>query len=65
MNGRKGNGMDLHRTNLHGPDRDRNGVLYCLDRNVNKGGTMREAIIISVILILAVLLWKPWKGGMT
>lgn len=65
MNGRESNFMDLHRADDHGSDSDRYGLLYCLDRNVNRGGPMREAIIISIILILAVILWKPWKGGYT
>ena len=28
-----------------------------------KGGTMREAIIIGTILIIAVIIWRPRKGG--
>ena len=28
-----------------------------------RGGAMREGIIISVILILAIWLWMPKKGG--
>ena len=57
--------MDLHRIDNHVGSGNRYGVLSNLDVHVTKGGCMREAIIISVILILAVILWKPWKGGYT
>lgn len=47
----------------HGSDKHRDGVLGSVDVFLLKGGAMREAIIISVILILAVWLWMPRKGG--
>jgi hypothetical protein len=28
-----------------------------------RGGKMREAIIIGTILIIAVIIWRPRKGG--
>lgn len=62
MNGR-GNSMELGWTYFHGNHEHRNGVLGHLDVHMVKGGQMREAIIISVILILAVLMWMPRKGG--
>lgn len=51
--------FQLDRSDLHGLRVDRYGVLGVMDRNLLKGGLMKEAIIISVILILAVILWAP------
>ena len=62
MNGR-GNGMELDRTHFHGDHEYRNAVLRTLDAHLVRGGAMREAIIISVFLILAVIVWMPKKGG--
>lgn len=62
MNG-KGNSMVMDRTHIHGSHECRNGVLRNLDAHLVKGGAMREAIIISVILIMAVVAWMPKKGG--
>lgn len=53
--------MVVGRTDLHGDNVNRYGVLGGVDRNILKGGSMREAIIISAILILAVILWAPRK----
>lgn len=41
----------------------RYGVLSDLDRRLIRGGKMREAIIIGTILIIAVIIWRPRKGG--
>ena len=60
---RRSNGMVMARTDIHGNNVHRYGMLGCLDVNLLRGGTMREAIIISVILIFAVLLWMPKRGG--
>lgn len=54
--------MGLDRSRLHGNNEYRYGVLGNLDVHMVKGGRMREAIIISVILILAVIFWMPRKG---
>lgn len=62
MNGR-GNDLDKDRIGIHGNSKHRDGVLGCLDVFLLKGGAMREAIIISAILILALWLWMPKKGG--
>ena len=51
--------MVVGRTDLHGDNVNRYGVLGGVDRNILKGGNMKEAIIISAILILAVILWAP------
>ena len=55
--------MVMDRLGVHGCDEYRNGVLHTLDAHLVRGGTMREAIIISVFLILAVIVWMPKKGG--
>lgn len=55
--------MELDRTDFYGIGGVRYGVLRGVDVHMVKGGQMREAIIISVILILAVLMWMPRKGG--
>jgi len=49
------------RSDPYGNGVNRYGVLDIMDRNLLKGGNMKEAIIISVILILAVILWAPRK----
>lgn len=59
----RGNSLVMDRADLHGIVGDRHGVLRCLDVHMVRGGPMREAIIISVILILAVIVWRPRKGG--
>lgn len=64
MNGRrKSNSMVVDRPSIHGNDSARYGVLRCLDAHLVRGGPMKEAIIISVILIIAVLLWSPPRKG--
>lgn len=55
--------MELDRISFHGAHKRRDGVLGCLDVYLVRGGPMREAVIISVILILAVIVWWPKKGG--
>ena len=55
--------MDMDRVGIHGNHEYRNAVLCNLDVHLVKGGAMRGAIIISVILILAVIVWMPKKGG--
>lgn len=57
--------MELYRTSVYGSHEYRNGVLSHLDSHILRGGRMREAIIISAILILAVIIWMPKKGGRT
>lgn len=57
----RSNGFQLDRSDLHGLRVDRYGVFGILDRNLLKGGYMREAIIISIILIVAVIIWAPKK----
>lgn len=59
----RGQHLELHRTDLHGGHEYRNAVLRTLDAHLVRGGAMREAIIISAILILAVIVWMPKKGG--
>lgn len=59
----RGNSLVMDRAGLHGDNEYRNAVLRCLDVHMVKGEIMREAIIISVILILAVIVWRPRKGG--
>lgn len=54
--------FQLDRTDLHGNDVDRYGVLGGLDRNLLKGGNMKEAIIITTILIVALIIWRPKKN---
>ena len=60
MNG-KSNRLVMDRVSVHGNVSNRYGVLRCLDVHMVRGGNMREAIIISVILIIALWLWKPGK----
>ena len=57
----RGNSLVMDRTRIHGNVSNRHGVLRCLDAHLVKGGTMREAIIISVILLIALIIWKPGK----
>lgn len=52
--------MVLDRACVHGNNDDRYGVLRGLDRNLLRGGNM--GIVIG-ILIIAVILWWPRKGG--
>lgn len=59
----RGQHLELHRTDLYGNNKHRDGVLGNLDVFLIRGGAMREAIIISAILILAVIVWMPKKGG--
>jgi len=59
----RGQHLELHRPDLHGGNEYRNAVLRNLDVHLVRGGRMREAIIISAILILAVIVWMPKKGG--
>ena len=60
---RTGNKMDVCRAGLADRGVDRYGILSDLDRRLIRGGKMREAIIIGTILILAVIIWRPRKGG--
>lgn len=49
---------------LHGTSNDRYGWMRVLDVHMVRGGKMREAVIISAILLIAVIIWKPrQKGG--
>lgn len=62
--GRQNHYLELARTDLHGNNKHRDGVLGNLDIFLIRGGAMREAIIIGTILILVVIVWrKPKKGG--
>jgi len=54
---------DIYRTRLPGDRLDRYGVLCSVDHMLLRNGKMREAIIISAILIVAVWIWIPRKGG--
>lgn len=58
--GRKTNSANIHGFGFVGDDNDRNGVLRCLDEHMVRTGNMAVVII---ILILAVILWMPRKGG--
>ena len=58
--GRRSNDLVVDRTSLHGNSINRYGVLRGLDRNLLRGGDM--GIVIG-ILIIAVILWWPRKGG--
>ena len=51
----------VDRSDPYGNGVNRYGVLGVMDRNLLKGCYMREAIIISVILIMAVIIWAPKK----
>ena len=62
MNGRKGNNLDLHRTGIHGDCGYRYGVMRSLDVHLVRTGNMW---IVQGILILAVIVWYPWKGDKT
>ena len=57
----KSNSLVMDRTRIHGNISNRYGVLRGLDIHMVRGGHMREAIIISVILIIALIIWKPGK----
>lgn len=57
----KSNSLVMDRTCVHGNISNRYGVLRGLDIHMVRGGHMREAIIISVILIIALIIWKPGK----
>jgi len=57
---RGSNGLVVDRTCVHGNNGDRYGVLRCLDVNLLRGGNMG---IVAGILIIAVILWWPRKGG--
>lgn len=49
---------------LHGTSNDRYGWMRVMDVHMVRGGKMREAVIISAILLIAVIIWKPrQKGG--
>ena len=61
--GRSNQYLELVRPGIHGDRCDRHGCLAYLDIRLIRGGSMREAIIIGTILILAVILWKPHKKG--
>ena len=61
--GRRNQYLELAWPDLHGNNKHRDGVLGNLDVFLIRGGAMREAIIISAILILAVIVWMPKKGG--
>ena len=55
--------MGLSRACVFDSDRHRNGLWTNLDVCMIRGGRMREAIIIGLFLILAIIAWKPRKGG--
>lgn len=59
----RGHLVKLDRLDLHGDRIDRSGILRNLDAHLVRGGPMREAVIIAGILILALILWRPRKGG--
>ena len=61
--GRRSYGMVLDRSDLYGNDVHRNGVLHGMDVSLRGIRTMREVTIILLILILAVWMWRPRKGG--
>ena len=63
MNGRKSNSMVVDRPSVHGSSDSRYGWMRVMDVHMVRGGPMKEAIIISVILIVAVIIWMPRKGG--
>ena len=55
--------MELYRTSVYGSHEYRNGVLSHLDSHILRDGRMREVTIILIILITAVIIWMPRKGG--
>ena len=55
--------MVLDRTDFSDRGGYCDGVQSGIRFRMIRGGRMREAIIIGTILILAVILWKPRKGG--
>ena len=59
---RANNNMVMDRADLLGSDITRNAVLLNLDAHLVKGGKMRELMIITLILILALFIWAQ-KGG--
>ena len=62
--GRRSNDLVVDRTSIHGNIDGRYGWLRNLDIHMVRGGKMRETVIISTILLLAVILWLPrQKGG--
>lgn len=55
--------MGLSRVGVHDYRGYCDGVQSGIRFRMIRGGRMREAIIIGTILILAVIIWKPRKGG--
>ena len=60
---RRNNNLVMDRPDLHGDGGSRYGLWADLDSKLIRGGKMREAILIGTILILAVIIWRPRKGG--
>ena len=54
--------MVMDRTDFHGVGEYRNAILSNLDVRILEVKHMREIIIIGVILILALIVWRPRKG---
>lgn len=52
--------MVMDRIDLYGNNIHRNGVLRCMDVHMVRTGNMG---IVIAILILAVIIWWPRKGG--
>ena len=55
--------MELDRAVFHGNLVHRDGVLRHLDVSIKEIRAMKEVTIVMVILILAVIAWRPRKGG--
>ena len=61
---RRSDGLVVVGPSLHGTINDRYGWMRNLDVHMVRGGKMREAVMISAILLIAVIIWKPrQKGG--
>lgn len=53
----------LDRSDLHGSDIHRDGGLHNLDVHVKELNSMREVIVVWVILLMAVWAWSDTKKG--
>ena len=53
--------MDMGGTDRHGDQRAGNGVLCGLDSHMVKDGDLMGVVI--AILVIAVIVWFPWKKG--
>ena len=61
---RRSDGLVVVGPSLHGTINDRYGWMRVMDVHMVRGGKMREAVMISAILLIAVIIWKPrQKGG--